>query len=48
MLNIVNETCIEVHLITIEDPIEYYHMKALSTHHDGHLHMPIPPGPMTV
>ena len=33
MLNIVNETREEVHLITIEDPIEYYHKhkKALVT-----------------
>jgi twitching motility protein PilT len=42
MLNIVNETRDEVHLITIEDPIEYYHKhkKALVTQREVHVDVP--------
>jgi len=42
MLNIVNETREEVHLITIEDPIEYYHKhkKALITQREVHVDVP--------
>ncbi len=42
MLNIVNETREEVHLITIEDPIEYYHKhkKALVTQREVHVDVP--------
>ncbi len=42
MLNIVNETKDEVHLITIEDPIEYYHKhkKALITQREVHVDVP--------
>ncbi len=42
MLNIVNETRDEVHLITIEDPIEYYHRhkKALITQREVHVDVP--------
>jgi twitching motility protein PilT len=42
MLNIVNETRDEVHLITIEDPIEYYHKhkKALITQREVHVDVP--------
>jgi twitching motility protein PilT len=42
MLNIVNETRDEVHLITIEDPIEYHHKhkKALITQREVHVDVP--------
>ncbi|MEY4916352.1 MAG: twitching motility protein [Verrucomicrobiota bacterium] len=42
LLNIVNETKEEVHLITIEDPIEYYHKhkKALITQREVHVDVP--------
>ncbi len=42
MLNIVNETREEVHLITIEDPIEYYHKhkKSLVTQREVHVDVP--------
>jgi len=42
MLNIVNETRDEVHLITVEDPIEYYHKhkKALVTQREIHVDVP--------
>ena len=42
MLNIVNETRDEIHLITIEDPIEYYHhhKKALVTQREVHVDVP--------
>src|SRR5476649_1030128 len=42
LLNIVNETRDEVHLITIEDPIEYYHKqkKALITQREIHVDVP--------
>lgn len=42
MLNIVNETREETHLITIEDPIEYYHKhkKALITQREVHVDVP--------
>jgi twitching motility protein PilT len=42
MLNIVNEERDEVHLITIEDPIEYYHRhkKALITQREVHVDVP--------
>jgi twitching motility protein PilT len=42
MLNIVNETREEVHLITIEDPIEYYHKhkKSLITQREVHVDVP--------
>jgi twitching motility protein PilT len=42
MLNIVNETRDEVHLITIEDPIEYYHRhkKSLVTQREVHVDVP--------
>src|SRR5580704_10880355 len=42
LLNIVNETRDEVHLITIEDPIEYYHKhkKALVTQREVHVDVP--------
>jgi twitching motility protein PilT len=42
MLNVVNETRDEVHLITIEDPIEYYHKhkKALITQREVHVDVP--------
>jgi twitching motility protein PilT len=42
LLNIVNETRDEVHLITIEDPIEYYHRhkKALITQREVHVDVP--------
>jgi twitching motility protein PilT len=42
MLNIVNETRDEIHLITIEDPIEYYHRhkKALITQREVHVDVP--------
>jgi twitching motility protein PilT len=42
MLNIVNEERDEVHLITIEDPIEYYHKhkKALITQREVHVDVP--------
>ena len=42
MLNIVNETRDEVHLITVEDPIEYYHKhkKALITQREVHVDVP--------
>ena len=42
MLNIVNETRDEVHLITIEDPIEYYHKhkKSLVTQREVHVDVP--------
>jgi twitching motility protein PilT len=42
LLNIVNETRDEVHLITIEDPIEYYHKhkKALITQREVHVDVP--------
>ncbi len=42
MLNIVNEERDEVHLITIEDPIEYYHKhkKALVTQREVHVDVP--------
>jgi len=42
LLNIVNETREEVHLITIEDPIEYYHKqkKALITQREVHVDVP--------
>ena len=42
MLNFVNETRDEVHLITIEDPIEYYHKhkKALITQREVHVDVP--------
>ena len=42
MLNIVNETKDEVHLITIEDPIEYYHKhkKSLITQREVHVDVP--------
>ncbi|MGA2246978.1 MAG: type IV pilus twitching motility protein PilT [Verrucomicrobiota bacterium] len=42
MLNIVNETRDEIHLITIEDPIEYYHKhkKALITQREVHVDVP--------
>ncbi len=42
MLNIVNEEREEVHLITIEDPIEYYHKhkKALITQREVHVDVP--------
>lgn len=42
MLNIVNETREEIHLITIEDPIEYYHKhkKALVTQREVHVDVP--------
>jgi len=42
LLNIVNETREEVHLITIEDPIEYYHKhkKALVTQREVHVDVP--------
>ena len=42
LLNIVNETRDEVHLITIEDPIEYYHRhkKALVTQREVHVDVP--------
>ena len=42
LLNIVNETRDEVHLITIEDPIEYYHRhkRALVTQREIHVDVP--------
>ncbi len=42
LLNIVNETREEVHLITVEDPIEYYHKhkKALITQREVHVDVP--------
>jgi twitching motility protein PilT len=42
LLNIVNEERDEVHLITIEDPIEYYHRhkKALITQREVHVDVP--------
>jgi twitching motility protein PilT len=42
LLNIVNEERDEVHLITIEDPIEYYHKhkKALITQREVHVDVP--------
>ena len=42
LLNLVNETREEVHLITIEDPIEYYHKqkKALITQREVHVDVP--------
>src|SRR5450755_1995816 len=42
LLNIVNETRDEVHLITIEDPIEYYHKhkKSLITQREVHVDVP--------
>ena len=42
LLNIVNETRDEVHLITIEDPIEYYHKhkRALVTQREVHVDVP--------
>jgi twitching motility protein PilT len=42
LLNIVNETRDEVHLITIEDPIEYYHKhkKAIVTQREVHVDVP--------
>jgi len=42
LLNIVNETREEAHLITIEDPIEYYHKqkKALITQREVHVDVP--------
>src|SRR5260221_6540620 len=42
MLNIVNEERDEVHLITIEDPIEYYHKhkKAVVTQREVHVDVP--------
>ena len=42
LLNIVNETREEVHLITIEDPIEYYHKhkKAIVTQREVHVDVP--------
>ncbi|HTB83965.1 MAG TPA: type IV pilus twitching motility protein PilT [Candidatus Sulfotelmatobacter sp.] len=42
LLNIVNETRDEVHLITVEDPIEYYHKhkKALITQREVHVDVP--------
>jgi twitching motility protein PilT len=42
LLNIVNETRDEVHLITIEDPIEYYHKhkRALITQREVHVDVP--------
>jgi twitching motility protein PilT len=42
MLNVVNETRDEVHLITIEDPIEYYHKhkKSLITQREVHVDVP--------
>jgi twitching motility protein PilT len=42
MLNVVNETRDEVHLITIEDPIEYYHKhkKSLVTQREVHVDVP--------
>ena len=42
LLNIVNETRDEVHLITVEDPIEYYHKhkKALVTQREVHVDVP--------
>lgn len=42
LLNIVNETKDEVHLITIEDPIEYYHKhkKSLVTQREVHVDVP--------
>jgi len=42
LLNIVNETRDEVHLITIEDPIEYYHKhkKSLVTQREVHVDVP--------
>ncbi|HEU5124480.1 MAG TPA: type IV pilus twitching motility protein PilT [Verrucomicrobiae bacterium] len=42
LLNIVNEEREEVHLITIEDPIEYYHKhkKALITQREVHVDVP--------
>ena len=41
-LNLVNETREEVHLITVEDPIEYYHKqkKALVTQREVHVDVP--------
>ncbi len=42
LLNIVNEERDEVHLITVEDPIEYYHKhkKALITQREVHVDVP--------
>ena len=42
LLNLVNETREEVHLITVEDPIEYYHKqkKALVTQREVHVDVP--------
>ena len=42
LLNLVNETREEVHLITVEDPIEYYHKqkKALITQREVHVDVP--------
>src|SRR3954469_6935601 len=42
LLNLVNEERDEVHLITIEDPIEYYHKhkKALVTQREVHVDVP--------
>jgi twitching motility protein PilT len=42
LLNLVNETRDEVHLITVEDPIEYYHKhkKALVTQREVHVDVP--------
>jgi len=42
LLNYVNETREEVHLITVEDPIEYYHKqkKALVTQREVHVDVP--------
>jgi twitching motility protein PilT len=42
MLNIVNEERDDVHLITVEDPIEYYHKhkKALITQREVHVDVP--------
>jgi twitching motility protein PilT len=42
MLNIINETNDECHMITIEDPIEFYHphKKAITTQREVHVDVP--------
>ncbi len=42
MVNIINETSDEAHLITIEDPIEFYHphKKAVTTQREVHVDVP--------
>ena len=42
MINIINETRDDVHIITVEDPIEYYHKhkKAIVTQREVHMDVP--------